>query len=187
MVTHKKQEGKNCIYYCTFTCLDWLHLFEITDFYENILDWFRLLVKQNCKITAFVAMPNYLHFMIYVPDTAKDINTLVANGKRFMAYKIVKKLKKYKQNELLEKLSDKLHQNEINSGKLHKVFKASFDCKLCETENFIKQKLDYMHNKPVGGKWNLAEDILKYRYSSARFYENDDNEFYFLTHYEDVF
>jgi len=135
MVTHKKHVEKNCIYYCTFTCQDWLPLFEITDFYENIFDWFRLLVRQNCKITAFVVMPNHLHFMMYVPDTASDINTLVSNGKRFLAYAIVKKLKMQKQSALLDVLSEKLHQNEIRSGKLHKVFKVSFDC------NCVKQRV----------------------------------------------
>jgi|GEM_PF-6853389 len=43
-----------------------------------------------------------------------------------------------------------------------------------------------MHNIPVSGRWNLAEDRLKYKYSSVRFYEFNVIEFDFLSHYEDV-
>ncbi len=43
----------------------------------------------------------------------------------------------------------------------------------------IEQKLEYIHNNPVQGKWMLANDPLDYLYSSARFYENGDNGFGF--------
>ena len=55
-------------------------------------------------------------------------------------------------------------------GKLHEVWKDSFDCKECRTENFIMQKLVYIHNNPCSGRWKLADDPLHYPYSSASFY-----------------
>ena len=43
---------------------------------------------------------------------------------------------------------------------------------------------DYIHNNPVQGKWELAESLDKYPYSSYNFYEFDDVTTYpFLTHY----
>ena len=33
----------------------------------------------------------------------------------------------------------------------------------------------------------LSEDAISYKYSSASFYENGDNEFNFLTHYMEYF
>ncbi len=51
----------------------------------------------------------------------------------------------------------------------------------------IEQKLEYIHNNPVQGKWMLANDPLGYKYSSARFYENGDKEFGFLFHYMEYF
>ena len=47
----------------------------------------------------------------------------------------------------------------------------------------IEQKLDYIHNNPVQGKWMLANNPLGYKYSSATYYENEDLSFPFLTHY----
>jgi hypothetical protein len=40
---------------------------------------------------------------------------------------------------------------------LHEVFEASFDIKECDSFEFIKQKLNYMHFNPCAGKWNLAD------------------------------
>ena len=47
----------------------------------------------------------------------------------------------------------------------------------------LEQKLDYIHNNPVkAGLCSLQED---YKYSSARFYLNNIDEFNILTHYMD--
>ena len=34
----------------------------------------------------------------------------------------------------------------------------------------MKQKIDYMHDNPCRGKWNLVNDVTGYTHSSARFY-----------------
>ena len=51
----------------------------------------------------------------------------------------------------------------------------------------IEQKLDYIHNNPVQGKWMLSTDPTGYKYSSVRFYEEDSQEFTFLSHYMEYF
>jgi hypothetical protein len=51
------------------------------------------------------------------------------------------------------------------------VFEESFDAKECYTEEFIFQKLHYMHHNPVSKKWNLVNDFTDYEHSSASFYE----------------
>ena len=45
------------------------------------------------------------------------------------------------------------------------------------------QKLDYIHNNPLQDKWKLCEFPEDYKYSSAKFYENGDDEFDLLTHF----
>ena len=37
------------------------------------------------------------------------------------------------------------------------------------SREMIEQKLNYIHNNPVQGRWMLANDPLEYKYSSARF------------------
>ena len=51
----------------------------------------------------------------------------------------------------------------------------------------IEQKLDYIHHNPVSGKWNLVEDFVTYRHSSAQFYECDIQGNFEVTHYKDLY
>ena len=55
-------------------------------------------------------------------------------------------------------------------GKLHEVFEDSFDWKECISDDFIQQKLDYIHNNLCAGKWKLVENLSDYFHSSAAFY-----------------
>ena len=41
----------------------------------------------------------------------------------------------------------------------NKVFEDSFDAKECYSEEFIFQKLQYIHLNPVSKKWNLVSDL----------------------------
>jgi hypothetical protein len=36
---------------------------------------------------------------------------------------------------------------------------------------FLREKLDYIHNNPIAKKWNLAADRAAYTYSSACYYD----------------
>jgi REP element-mobilizing transposase RayT len=180
------QDDKDQIYFCTITCLYWINLFQITNLYNEIYKWFNILENDTCKIIGYVIMPNHMHLMLYIPESAKGLNTYIANGKRFMAYEIIRRLKSHGQSTILDRLSDAVTKSEIKSGKIHKVFQSSFDSKICESEKFILQKLDYMHHNPVSGKWNLVEDFTDYPHSSAKFYELNEQGIYCVTHYKDI-
>ena len=103
-----------------------------------------------------------------------------------MAYEIIRMLKSQGQSTILNRLGDAVTKSEIKSGKIHKVFHSSFDSKICESEKFILQKLDYMHHNPVSGKWNLVEYFTDYPHSSAKFYELNKQGVYYVTHYKDI-
>ena len=38
------------MYFCTFTCYNWLHLFDITNAYELVYKWFDELKKNNHEV-----------------------------------------------------------------------------------------------------------------------------------------
>ena len=73
------------LYFITFTCYDWLHLFEITKGYTQFYKWFDYLKTKGYYVKGYVIMPNHLHMLIDFGSAAKSINTIVSNGKRFMA------------------------------------------------------------------------------------------------------
>ena len=56
--------------------------------------------------------------------------------------------------------------------KKHEQWQDSFDIKECRTEQFILQKLNYIHNNPCSGKWKLVKEPHQYEHSSALYYLN---------------
>jgi hypothetical protein len=92
-----------------------------------------------------------------------------------MAYEIIKRLEESRNIEVLTELSKGVLPFERKKGQLHKVFESSFDVKVCRNREFIKQKLDYIHNNPCSKKWMLADEPIKYKHSSMRFYEEYDS------------
>jgi len=181
-----KHNESNALYYCTFTCCDWLNLFEITNSYDLVYNWFDIARKMGYRICAFVIMPNHVHFITATPAREVSLNKLVSNGKRFMAYEIVDRLHKAGRADILKKLSDAVTASDRRKGKLHQVFEPSFDARIILDERMLIQKLNYIHHNPVSRKWSLAEDFLKYPHSSALFYETGKQGIYPVDDVRDI-
>jgi putative transposase len=173
-VRFQHEQHSNCIYFITFTCYKWLPLFQLTNAYDTVYKWFDHLNSNNIHVMGYVIMPNHLHVLIYFPKMEKSLNNIIGNAKRFMAYEIIKRLEKSKEEAVLERLHSGVKKTERKKGQIHKVFEESFDAKECHTDKFILQKLQYMHLNPVSKKWSLVNDYTDYQYSSAAFYETGD-------------
>jgi REP element-mobilizing transposase RayT len=182
MAVDKEHIREPGIYFLTFTNYKWLPLFEITKSYDLIYKWFNVLKSKGHYIAGYVIMPNHIHALIGFHPTDKSINSIVGNGKRFIAYGIVERLNEARYTDLLKTLEEGVSVSDKHKGKLHEVFEPSFDLKLCYSYKFLKQKLDYMHSNPVSKKWNLVKDVIDYLHSSARFYETGDQSVYEVQH-----
>ena len=152
-----------------------------------VYKWFRVLNSYNINIYGFVIMPNHVHCILDLHQSGQSLNSVVANGKRFIAYGLIKLLQETKQHKILQQLSADLSNREIKEGKKHRVFKTSFDAQICSDQLTLEQFLQNIHANPVSNKWSLTDDYTNYFHSSARFYETDENHsFNFeLTHYLD--
>lgn len=157
-------------FFITFTCYQWLPLIEKVNGYDIIYNWFDYLKSKGHFINGYVIMPNHVHALISFVETKQKINTIVGNGKRFMAYEIVERLRQKNEIELLNKLAEEVENTRKKKNKLHEVWKLSFDWKDCRSKEFINQKLNYIHNNPCRGKWNLCSSPYEYLHSSAKYY-----------------
>jgi REP element-mobilizing transposase RayT len=137
----------NELYFYTFTCTNWLSLFEITQSYDEVYKWLTIAYEKKFRTCAFVIMPNHFHYIMATPSRKANLNTLV---------------------------------------KIHQVFKPSFDARLILDEKMLFQKMDYIHNNPVRGKWNLVSDFVLYPHSSAAFYELGASYQFPITHYSKI-
>ena len=186
MTIKRTYQDKSVNYFCTFTCLDWLPLIRITAAYDVFYKWFVQMKTYENEITGYVIMPNHAHLLIYVSEKSPSIDKLIGNGKRFIAYEIVERLKRLERHQLLEKLAAGVSKKEQKRGKLHKVFMPSFDAKVCLSDTFIWQKLDYMHWNPLSGKWKFADSPELYPHSSARFYINGEQGLFPVKDYREI-
>lgn len=174
------------LYFITFTCYNWLPLITQTNGYDLVYKWFDFLHTQNHSVVGYVIMPNHVHVLIDFSESAKKLNTIIGDGKRFMAYEIVLRLKEQGDTNTLSLLKKAITTKGRNNGHLHEVWKESFDWKYCETAAFTYQKLLYIHKNPCSGKWNLATDITKYEHSSARYYVSGKHAGYAVKDVEEV-
>ena len=87
---------------------------------------------------------------------------------------------------LLEKLAGGVEATRKINKKLHEVWELSFDWKDCRSNDFVWQKLDYMHNNPGTGKWQLALTAIEYIHSSARFYLTGVQGIYPVTNFMEM-
>ncbi len=108
------------------------------------------------------------------------------NGKRFIAYDIVNRLEATGNATMLDRLQNLLIEREKKKGQLHKIFKDSFDAKAVFTQPLLLQKINYIHNNPVTGKWMLTKDFVEYEHSSASFYEIQLVRHFRPVHYMDL-
>lgn len=181
MTTHKNIDLKNEIFFITFTCHQWIPLFQITNLYDHFDKWFEYLNQQHVNLLGYVIMPNHFHGPLFVQDDcSKTINGLVSNGKRFLAYEIVERLKVTGNVKTLQRLKNGVAENELKKKKLHQVFKPSFDLKICFNREMVETKLDYIHRNPS----HLIEDYTGYPYSSVGFYFREEESTY-LKDYKD--
>jgi REP element-mobilizing transposase RayT len=174
------------VFSITITCYKWLPLIEKINGYDIVYKWFDYLKNKGHYIIGYVIMPNHIHVMIGFTETPQTLNTIIGNGKRFMAYEIIERLERDREADLLIRLSENIEISRKQNKKRYNVWELSFDWKYCESEKFINQKLDYYHINPVKGVWNLCDSPVNYRHSSARFYLANIQGVYEVTSYADV-
>ena len=174
------------IFFITFTCHQWLPLIDKTNGYDIVYNWFDHLKSKGHYINGFVIMPNHVHALISFIDTKQSINTIIGNGKRFMAYEIIERLKTNNEILLLEQLASNVEAVRKQNKKRHEVWELSFDWKDCRSNQFIYQKLDYMHRNPMVKKWTLCNNPLEYMHSSAKFYITGEQGFYPVTNFMEM-
>ncbi len=137
---------------------------SITNFYDQIYNWFDIMVKVDYHILGYIIMPNHVHFIIHSPHDKQSLNRRVGTGKRFMAYEMVDRLMKGNHLAILKTLSDDVKPSDRLSGKLLHVFIDSFDAREIVNEEMLVQKLRYMHHNPVSKKWHLVVDFVDYKH-----------------------
>jgi len=170
MAVRKKIPYKSGIFSVTFTCARWIPLFEITNGYDFVYKFFNKIKSDGHFVKSYVIMPVHVHAILNFTYTEKSINRIPGDGKRFITYDFIKELTEANNLDLLEILAGFVNVTDRKNGKLHEAFEPSFDWKECYSDDFIGQKLDYIHMNPCVCDPQPAKNPTDYLHSSANFY-----------------
>ena len=185
MAVGRTQTASNALFFCTFTCWDWIPLIDRTGLYDVIQERLNRLTEKGCLTAGYVIMPNHVHLLLYVPE-GMSINIILGDCKRWFAHKIIERLGTQQDHNLLFRVQRDVKSPAYAKGQLHRVWIPSSDIKHCYSPKMIVQKLSYIHLNPVRGKWSLADDPASYPYSSAAFYEYGTAGHVRMTRWEDL-
>jgi REP element-mobilizing transposase RayT len=141
MSVKTNHDTKYGLWFITFTCFNWKPLFQLTQSYNLVYNWFNYLHNtKTADVCAYVIIPNHIHVILNIPTDTKPVNTIVANAKRFMAYALIEQIKQQGNITLLNELAIVVTDRERKKGQLHKVFEESFDAKPIYTFDFLSRR-----------------------------------------------
>ncbi|HTO17283.1 MAG TPA: transposase [Edaphocola sp.] len=162
-------------YFFTSTINSWKHLLATDAHKAIILSAFRYCCEQKrILLHAFVIMPNHTHLLLTLQNEETTI-TFQRDFLKFTAQQIIKNLIQLKQEDELNKYRS------TQKDRIYHIWERRPKWITIQNLDIFNQKLKYLHNNPLQEHWCLAMDGVEYKWSSAAFYENNDQSYSFLT------
>jgi REP element-mobilizing transposase RayT len=154
------------LYFVTTTAARHIHIFKRESIIRIILDSLHFLrTSGRMKLFVFVVMPNHIH-LICKFSREHPLSDVMRDFKRHTARQVIRQLMA---EELTEKLGILQSLNQDNRQE-YKVWEGGFDARDIFSQDFLSQKMEYIHHNPCQQQWNLANTPEEYPWSSARYY-----------------
>jgi putative transposase len=158
------------LYFITTKAVDYAHLFRRDIVKRLLLDTFdSFRIQKRMKLFCFVIMPNHFHCIAQFTAEHPFADAL-RDFKRQTADRLIRQLKAENNKAALDWLASKVSRTD---KQLHKVWEDEYNAKDVVTEEFLRQKMAYIHNNPCQPHWHLSQLPEDYLWSSARFYHTD--------------
>ena len=185
---HSQLKCNGSTYYFTTTVVDWKPVFIKRSAISILLD--SILFFQNerqVRTNGYCIMPNHLHWIFTLPENNDDIVAIIHTFKSYPATQVLKRLKEdfnFSQ-EPIDKIfvgNSKTRQEDTDlllktfsypnhdKRSFHQFWQKDSDIKAIYTEDFLRRKLEYIHNNPIQPHWAIVEQSEDYPFSSCRYY-----------------
>ncbi len=129
--------NNQCCYFITPTIKNWYYIFDRHNRWQILVD--SIAYFQNHKgleVYSYVFMLNHLHMIVKSPDMIGFLRDF----KKFTTKQLTKNIEEFEPNIL------PLFKNE---GGGYGFWKEDNQPKILESEKFLLQKINYIHNNPV--------------------------------------
>jgi REP element-mobilizing transposase RayT len=160
-------KNPNDIYFITTSIIQWSDIFIRPDYSDIIIQSMNYCVaSKGLRIHAWCLMSSHLHMLVSVEDDKPVLPDIMRDFKKFTSKKIIETIElinESRKNWLLDKFE---FAGRFNPKiKDYKVWQDGYHPVACFSYDFLKQKLDYIHNNPV--KAGLVWEPQHYVLSSA--------------------
>ena len=158
------------IFYITSNIYSRICIFTRPSFIIPIIDSLNYYRYQYaCKLLGYVIMPDHIHLLIWPQDT-QIVTAFMRDLKRFTSGRITRQAKLEGKVDWVKQFEEA--GNETSRADC-KVWQDSFWEQSIYTQEFLEQKLNYIHLNPV--RAGLCAVPEEYPYSSFRnYYLHDD-------------
>ena len=168
MSTGYQISDQNALYFLTFQIVDWIDVFTRRIYKDIIIDSFNYSIEhKGLQLFAYVIMSNHIHLI------ANSINGTLSDN--------VRDFKKFTSKKIIETINDipesrkewilnrfKFNASHLCTNKYYQVWTHENHAILLYSNNFIREKVEYIHNNPV--RAGIVKNPEDYLYSSARNY-----------------
>jgi putative transposase len=157
------------LYYLTLTVVDWVDVFTRPAYRHILLESIRYCQKEKgLEIYAWCLMTNHIHLIASAKEES-NLSDVLRNIKKFTNKAIIKAIQQ--ENESRRHwLLDRFAFAGIQDAKIktYKFWQEGNEAKEIHSNNFLEQKLSYIHLNPVRAE--IVTEPEDYLYSSARDY-----------------
>ena len=188
----KNKISPNGIYYLTTTVVEWVDVFTRPVYRDIIVEALKYCQKEKGLVLySWCLMSNHLHWIAsaanyltfnyynlmsnhlhWIASAADGFNLsdIIRDFKKYTSKKIVSEIES-NQQESRKKWMLEIFKNAIKENPKNKFWQDSNEAKELISNNFIDQKINYIHNNPI-----VAEIVKRpedYIYSSASNYADE--------------
>ncbi len=155
------------LYFITTRAVQRAHVFRrdvIRRILVDSLNTGRIL--EQYELFIFVIMPNHVHVIVrclkdYAPcDVVREFKKATSN--------LI--LRQYEAEDNKEVLAFFASAVKAGQKQEHAVWEDEYQAKDVFSPDFLREKIEYIHNNPLQPHWRLAKLPEEYVWSSARFY-----------------
>jgi REP element-mobilizing transposase RayT len=168
MSTSYQIKDQDALYFLTFQIVDWVDIFTRKIYKDIIIDSFKYSVEhKSLQIFAYVIMSNHVHLIAQSSNGC--LSDCIRDIKKFTSKKIVQTILKTPESRrewMINRFKSKASQH--NRNNFFQVWTHENHAIQLYSNEFIKQRIEYIHNNPV--KAGIVQYPEDYLYSSARNY-----------------
>ncbi|MGB4773800.1 MAG: transposase [Daejeonella sp.] len=178
---NRNQFKDKICFFVTTTCHHWICFLGTVKRKLIVAESLNFVQKKyNISILGYVIMPNHIHLLLYF-NIDNKLSDAMRDLKKYTSTHIRKDIEASGDHSLFEKL--KLD----NGPHVFKVWQDRFDDVWIGDRKILETKLDYIHFNPLQAHWNLVKEPEEYIFSSASFYNQNNNTPVFITDYRNYF